>query len=1144
MKNKDFIHLRLHSSYSLSEGAVKIPQLIELSKKFHMPAVAVTDSNNLFASLEFSMAAASEGIQPIIGIELSCDFLVKTKLNSEFHKIILLAKNANGFANLIKLSSKAYIDSKGEQAPHVKFSDLKEWSQGLIALTAGIDGVFDDLILSNSHQEAEKILLELKEIYGNNLFMEFNRHGNAFEEDLEKIKIPLALKHNIPIIATNNVFFADREKFEAHDALLCISEGRYLVEEDRRRSNEECFFKSSRQMSQLFSDLPEAIDNTILVAKSCGFKVSEHPPMLPNFTKDGLSESESLRNESIDGLEERFIQMSIPQEEHEKYRKRLEYELNIIIEMGFPGYFLIVSDFIKWSKKNDIPVGPGRGSGAGSLVAWSLQITDLDPIKFGLIFERFLNPERVSMPDFDIDFCQEKRDLVIEYVQQKYGYDRVAQIITFGKLQARAVLRDVGRVMQMSYSEVDRISKMVPFNPVNPVDLSGAIEMEPMLRKAAQDDRNIAKLLDTALKLEGLNRHVSTHAAGVVIADRPLLEIVPLYKDHKSDMLVVQYSMKYAEAVGLVKFDFLGLKTLTLIADCCKIIKETQKIDIEITKIDLKDAKTFEMLSKGISIGVFQFESAGMRDALCKMRPDSIEDLIALGALYRPGPMDNIPTYIACKHGIEKPDYLHPSLEEVLKETFGVIIYQEQVMKIAQILAGYTLGAADLLRRAMGKKIKAEMDDQREIFVSGAVKNKLPMKRASEIFDLVAKFAGYGFNKSHAAAYAMISYQTAFLKANHPLEFIVTTLNLEINDTDKIVIFIQEAKHLGLEILPPCINFSQEFFSIENGKIRYALAALKGVGLAAMKNLRMEREKNGKFKSLDNFISRLDGSVINKRQLESLIKSGAFESIYENRRELCEAVEIITKQNGIKLQELETGQISLFGTSSETNVENAITKMPEWNEDEKLAHEALAVGFYLRKHPVDKFVPLFRIFDIKLASEIISQMENGVHLLKICGVVLSSRTRVSPKGRYVTVQMSDPSGIIEFSVFDDAILASASKIFSEKGAIHLEAEVRKDDGGIRVNARDIHVLHEFFSSKTIFVNLTTSSKEIALLIKENIVKNTEDCFINVKFNVKFLLDSHELDLELPEIYKVNPNLILKMETHEAIQNFKIITSPR
>lgn len=1129
-----FVHLRAYTSYSLSEGAIKVDDLLELCIKNKLPAIAITDSANLFCSLEFSQKAITKGIKPILGVTINIDSKLDgdSGIKRKLDKIVLLAKNKIGYLNLIQLVSNSYILSDEMGDNHISIEDLKSHSEGLIVLTAGFDGTLGRLIKENRLKDAENFLCQLKSFLHDNLYVELIRRGITDEDKKESYLLELAYKYNIPLVATNEIFFHDPSMHEAHDVLLCISDGRYLEENDRRISNKESYFKSAQEMQELFSDIPEAIQNTIQIAKRCSHILSEHPPMLP---KIHANEKELLIEQSMNGLRERLE--LVDKEEHQVYYDRLDYELSIITEMNFSGYFLIVSDFIRWSKSHKIPVGPGRGSGAGSVVAWSLQITDLDPIKFGLIFERFLNPERISMPDFDIDFCQERRDEVIEYVCNKYGNDRVAQIITFGKLQARAVIRDVGRVLQMPYSQVDRISKMVPFNPVNPVNLSQAIEMEPMLQKERDENDQIKRLLTIALKLEGLNKHVSTHAAGIVIAERPLIEMVPLYKDQKSDMLVIQYSMKYAEMAGLVKFDFLGLKTLTLIANTCDRIKLFNH-EFSIDNINLDDPKTYEMLSKGDSTGIFQFESAGMRDTLRKLKPDSINDLMALGALYRPGPMDNIPVYIACKHGRQKPDYLHPCLEEVLKETFGVIIYQEQVLKVAQNLAGYSLGAADLLRRAMGKKIKEEMDAQRELFVQGALKNQIEESQAVKIFDLVAKFAGYGFNRAHAASYALISYQTAYLKANYTIEFITSCLNIEIDDTDKINTYIADARSHNINVIPPDINTSHAVFTILDGQIVYGLGAIKNVGIQAMKELILERENNGPFKDIFDFLRRIDSKLVNKRQFESLVKAGVFDSLHGNRKQLFDSMETMLNYNHFHKRQLNTNQISLFGAEQNQDIIPVLEQTEDWGSSLKIKNEFESYGFYLNNHPLDRYKNILDDSKIKNSIYLKEEIREGFSTFKLSGVPLHVKTRMSAKGRFVSVVVSDYHGSFEISIFDDELLSKNIDLLNSDTALLFTVDAKKDEGGVRLTVTDITPLDQYLTAHFKAMKMWVNSIEALDVVKEILAQINHG---HVKIYISLITDNKdEVEIELSQTYSIEPAITRKIQNIDGVVKLEII----
>ncbi len=1082
----NFIHLRVRSSYSLLEGAIGVKELVKWCKAHKMPAVAVADSCNLFASLEFSLAAAGEGVQPILGCTLYIkpeavqDTRATSQHNQKPDQLVVFAQNEAGWQNLLALASKAYLQPAGEPAPLLSMADIAAHSEGLIALTGGIYGAVGRSIIAGRDALAEEQLLRLSEIFPNRLYIEISRHGLPEEEQTEDGFIELAYKHNLPLVATNDAHFIKEEMFEAHDAFLCIADGTYVSEDNRRKLTPQHRLKTPAEMCDLFSDLPEALENTVNIAKRCAVFAPARNPILPSFTIEGMSEEDSLRAQARKGLDARLAGYIEGEDARKPYIERLEFELSIIIRMKFPGYFLIVSDFITWSKEQGIPVGPGRGSGAGSVVAWALSITDLDPLRYGLLFERFLNPERVSMPDFDVDFCQDRREEVIRYVQQKYGVDRVAQIITFGKLQARAVLRDVGRVLQMPYSQVDRISKLVPNNPAAPVTLAQAIDLEPMLKSAIDEDETVARLVNMCLQLEGLNRHASTHAAGVVIGDRPLSELVPMYRDPKSDMPVVQYSMKYAESAGLVKFDFLGLKTLTVLSRCVKLIAN-RGINIDLARLPEGDKKAYDMLSAGDTVGVFQLESAGMRDTLKKLKPDCLEDIIALVSLYRPGPMDNIPTYIARKHGEEKPVYQHPLLEQVLKETFGVIIYQEQVMQIAQLLAGYSLGEADLLRRAMGKKIKAEMEAQRGIFVERAVANGVPSKDAASIFDLIAKFAEYGFNKSHAAAYAVIAYQTAYLKANYPVEFIAASMTYDMGNTDKLSIFREDAGRAGIEVLPPDVNRSEVLFavgkkasgfgllasqenteaqSLEPRAILYALAAVRNVGAGAMEGLVAEREKNGAYKDVFDFAERVPPDALNKRALEHLIKAGAFDSLHKNRKELFENLEMIAAHGAAAARDRESQQVSLFGGSSAPANKPKLAQHNDWSALEKLAHEFSAIGFYLSAHPLAGYASAVQSLGVLQSNTLAEKLDERYRPVKLAGIVMGKKIKVSDKGRFAFLQMSDMGGVFEVSVFNEMLLSQHRDNLENGKILLITADGKSEEAGVRLIAQNIQLLDE------------------------------------------------------------------------------------
>ncbi len=1105
-----FIHLENHSSYSLSRGSIRVKELASTAADMGMPAVAITDTNNLFAALEFALEAIKKGVQPIIGIQL--DLLH----NDTKHRLTLIAKNEEGFQNLLKLNSEFYIENEN----YVELEYLKSHSAGIFCL-AGAQ-------TSLAYHE------DLKAVYDDNFFIKIMRTGG---DQFEKKILELAEEKQIPLVATNDNYFWKEENHEAEEALLCIAEGRYLTEDDRPTISKQQYFKSMEAMEKLFADIPSAIENTVNIAKSCTYYPKIVAPMLPSFPcEEGRTEEDELRAVAEQGLKER-LNISEITEEFKHYFERLDYELGIINRMEFPGYFLIVSDFIRWAKEQDIPVGPGRGSGAGSVVAWALQITDLDPIRYGLLFERFLNPERVSMPDFDIDFCQERRDEVILYVQDRYGKSQVAQIITFGKLQARAVIRDVGRVLQMPYGQVDRISKLIPFNPIDPVTLQKAYDMDPEFQKEAKMDSSVAKLIDIGLKLEGMHRHASTHAAGVVIGSKDLDEIVPLYSDGKSEMPVTQYSMVYCELAGLVKFDFLGLKTLTTIQKAVKLANAKGN-NIDINNIPIDDKASFEMLAKGESTGVFQMESSGMRDAMRKMRPDCIEDIIALISLYRPGPMENIPTYNECKHGTQKPDYKHPKLKPCLEETYGVIIYQEQVMEIAKILAGYSLGKADLLRRAMGKKKVEEMAKQRVMFQEGCAENDISKEEADKYFDLIEKFAGYGFNKSHAAAYAMIGYQTAYLKAHYPVEFFIASMNMDIGDSDKLSIFTEATRRAGIEILPPDINRSSSHFKEENGKIRYALGALKNVSVGGSEELVRERDANGSFTSLQNLASRITTKSLNKRSIESLAKVGAFEGLEPNRAMMFENAPLVTDYANNLEKERNSDQNSLFGGGAAVEAEMPLKlrEAKEWNDAQKVNAELEAYGFFLMEHPLEQFEHILKRHKITNAGDLVN-LRDGEQKITLAGVVLRSIHRFKGKKRFSYIYISDRSGTVEVSIFNEQVLDASRDYLDNKQPILVQATARKDEGGTRIFVDGISPLkaEEANIKRKITIHLNSKGALDSLESKLSALPAGND-------NLFYFLDLEEeigIRFKYNKRLKYDPNVIEEVEKLDCVSKVEV-----
>ena len=1070
-----FIHLRVHTEYSLLEGAIPVKKLPGLTAGMGMPAVAVTDTNNMFCALEFSEGASKAGVQPIIGCQVDIEYLTAEpgKRPERPAGLIFLAQNETGYMNLMKLNSCAYLDAEG-QLPQVTVTELAQYHEGLICLTGGPDGPVGRLLRQGQRPKAEALMDRLAAIYPNRLYVELQRHpGDGGLPEAEQLSerghVEMAYAKNLPLVATNDVYFPKPELYEAHDALICIAEGAYVdQQEPRRRLTPQNYFKSPQEMATLFADLPEAVENTVEIAKRCAFKAYKRDPILPKFADDEVAE---LRRQAQQGLKDRLavIPHAAPVEE---YEKRLEFELGIIEGMGFPGYFLIVADFIKWAKERSIPVGPGRGSGAGSLVAYALLITDLDPLRYSLLFERFLNPERVSMPDFDIDFCMDRREEVIQYVQEKYGRDKVGQIITFGALLSKAAVRDVGRVLQMPYGQVDRLSKMIPVEGVKPVSIEKALADEPRLREEAKAEEVVDRLLTYAQQVEGLLRNASTHAAGVVIGDRSLDELVPLYQDPRSDMPATQFNMKWVEQAGLVKFDFLGLKTLTVIQNAVDLIQKAARplnvaadgtqlyealegFEYDIGAIPLDDEKSYALYSCAKTTAVFQVESSGMMDALKRMKPTCIEDIVALVALYRPGPMENIPTYCEVKNGQRELESIHPSIDYILEETQGIIVYQEQVMQIAQVMAGYSLGGADLLRRAMGKKIKEAMDAERPKFEEGAKKNGVDAKKAREVFDLLEKFANYGFNKSHAAAYAVVSYQTAWLKANHPVEFMAGVMNCDIHLTDKLGVYFQEVKKgLGLDYIPPCVNRSQATFDVKDQKLVYALGALKNVGVEAMK-LIVEGRSNREFVNLFDVARRVDLKRIGKRPLEMLARAGAFAVLDPNRRRVFHSLDALTAYSAAIHDQRASNQVSLFGDAGEDLPEPRLAGGDDWLPAERLAEEFKAIGFYLSGHPLDDYMGPLKRKQVMTLDEVTARAQKGAAIVKMAGTVSGRQERKSARGnRFAFVQLSDPTGQYEVTVFSDT-LEVAREYLNAGSQVVLQCEATLEADQLKLLGRSV-----------------------------------------------------------------------------------------
>ena len=1140
---QNFIHLRNHSNFSLAEGMLSFDYLSKFCIENFQPAIAITDTSNMFGVLEFSLKMVSLGIQPIIGIQVEIAESSFDEIN--VGEVVLIAKNDQGYKNLLKISSNFTTNSEFEKI--VSYNNLKKYYEGLILLTGGVEKGFIGNPASNANSKLVYTRLKLlQEIFDDNLYIEIQRHGMSTEDVSEPLLLNAAKDLNLPIVATNDCYFQSPDKYYSHQILTCIDKGLTISSPNRRVLTREHYLKNTDQMTELFKDLPEAIENTIIIAKRSSFLVKGHKPILPRFPDlDNITENDYLIKISLEGLEKRF-QMSLENFSSDKkstYNERLKNELDIINNMGFSGYFLIVYDFIKWSKDNNIPVGPGRGSGAGSIVAWALQITDLDPMKWGLLFERFLNPERVSMPDFDIDFCQDRRGEVIDYVRNRYGHDRVAQIITFGSLQAKAAIRDVGRVMEMPYGHVDKIAKLIPLIPANPLTIQEAINSEELLRKEMSDNDQVKNLLLTAIDLEGLNRHVSTHAAGLVIGDRPLNELVPLYKLNDEEMPATQFNMKFVEKAGLVKFDFLGLKTLTILSKAESLIKKKQE-NFNLSNILLNDVKTYEMLSTGDTIGVFQLESAGMRDVLIGLKPDRFEDIIAVVSLYRPGPMENIPTYINRKHGNENIDYMHVDLEEVLKETYGIFIYQEQVLRAAQVLANFSLGSADILRRAMGKKDQDEMFQQKNAFLEGAKHKGLDENKANEIFDQISAFAGYGFNKSHAAAYALIAYQTAWIKCNFPKEFFASMMSIEFNNSEKLSTFYHDLKRLNISLKPPCINNSKNYFSIENvdnknSFIRYSLSSLKNVGNEAIIKIVQARNEKGFFKNIDDFLNKVPYNCIGKKALESLIKSGAFDCLENNRNKLFSSIDLMLNYSQAIQKDMISNQENLFNNIDNSELMIDIPEVLEWTFLEKLNNEFTSLGIYLSSHPLDNFSIVMKNLKIINSSHLLENFKTNFEkkIIQLCGLIFKVQKRQSPRGKWATIQLNDLGGNCEIVLYSD-ILEKYEFLLNESKPILIDAEVKREDNqGIRIIAKRLRKFDEYITNTKFNITITIVDLSVVEKIKSTL-KFLQKGASSVFF--KLHVDKKVIEIKAMENIKFSENFLNQISNIKGISKISYL----
>ncbi len=1123
----NFNQIKIHSQYSICEGALKIDDLKEYCKKNKIQSVGLSDTYNLSGALEFSENIASVGTQPIIGTQI----LFKFKNN--FGLIPLIAKNNSGYQNIIELSSKSYLENTENDKPFCSIEDLINHKKGIIILSGSINSLSGKLFNKGLFEDLNEFVKILNNHFNDHFYLEIQRHGDQNEKQFEIFNLNLSKNHKIPIIATNEVYYLDKEMHEAHDALMCIGQKTYVNDQNRIKLSNNHYLKSSMEMNEIFKDLPEALENNYNIPYRCSFRPVISKPILPNISSDSSDVNEELKKDSIKGLKERFkvdpeLNKKIENDNKlkENYINRLNHEIKIITEMNYSGYFLIVSDYIKWAKKNNIPVGPGRGSGAGSLVAWCLSITNVDPIKFNLIFERFLNPDRISMPDFDIDFCEEKRDQVFKYLTTKYK-NGVAHIITFGKLKARMVIRDVGRVLGLPYGFIDSICKMIPFDPSRPLKLQECINIEPRLQKLIKEDKRVKRLIELSLKLEGLNRNVATHAAGVVIADKKLTETVPLYKDTSSDLLLpsTQFDMYSAENAGLVKFDFLGLKTLTVINKTQKIIA-TKNPNFNIDKINYEDQKVFDLLSSGKTVGLFQLESSGMKDALINMKPNHLEDIIALVALYRPGPMSNIPIYNDCKHGKREPDYLHPKLIEILKPTYGVIIYQEQVMQIAQILSGFTAGEADILRRAMGKKKRSELEKQKERFVEGAYKNGISKDIAAGIFLKIEPFAEYGFNKSHAAAYAIIAYQTAFLKTYYPHEFFAASMSMELSNQKKLSEFYEELKRLNIKVIRPDINKCYADFTSDGKNFLYALGAIKNVGFDAISRIISERSKNGEFKDLSDFINRVNPKDMNKLQLEGLVKAGAFDNLNNNRQSLYNSIpNIILKSKNI-FENNSANQIDLFVDEDQSYIEN----IEDWNTDNKLSKEFETLGFFISDHPLNQYKTLFNQYNI-INYEEFNTNENILSSNISCTILKVQEKKTQKGNSYAIIKFSDLSSVFELFIFSDIFEKNREILIEGNSVMVTLVKSYMDDAKVqkKINIQKIISMKEVIDKpldelKLKILNIDDIKIINNLTLENGKTKITIDVEIEKKTLSFKLKNNRKIDHKLLNLLRNNANI--------------------
>jgi len=1134
---KVFNNIKIHTQYSICEGAIKIDDLANHCKEHKTSNIGICDSYNLCGALEFAEKVSKSGTHPIIGTQINFS------LEDSIGKLPLFARTSLGYKNLIKLSSKSYLDSDEKNEPHCKIDELKNLNDGLMLLSGNHHGFFGKLFKLNKLKQIEETIKELKNIFKDKFYLEIQRHNEVGEENYENFIIMLSDKNQIPLIATQEIFYLKQDMYEAHDALICIGQKNFVDDPNRLKFSDQHFVKKNEDLSTLFADIPEALENNYNFPYRFNFKPKKSTPVLPSIqTKENVTVEDELLTQAKHGLKNRMENYILKKNSNVPkakiftlYENRLSHELNIINSMDYSGYFLIVSDYIRWSKKNNIPVGPGRGSGAGSLVAYCLDITDVDPIEFDLIFERFLNPDRISMPDFDIDFCEEKRNLVFEYLKSKYK-NGVAHIITFGKLKARMAIRDVGRVIGLPYGHVDKISKMIPFDPSRPLSLQESIDREPRFKEEIKNNKKVEKLIELSLKIEGLNRNMATHAAGVVIAGENLSEQVPLYKDHSANLILpsTQFDMHSSENAGLVKFDILGLTALTVISKTIKMLYQ-KNIELDIGKIDLQDQNVFKLLSTGETTGLFQLESTGVRDTLRQMKPTQFDDIVALVALYRPGPMSNIPTYNECKNGKKTPDYIHETLKEILKPTYGIIIYQEQVMQIAQTLAGFTAGEADILRRAMGKKKRAELEKQKEKFISGAIKNGIKKNVASYVFTKIEPFADYGFNKSHAVAYALIAFQTAYLKTYHKEEFIAASMSTTLTNTGKLREYVEELKRLKVEVIRPSINNCFADFKAYANKIFYGLGAIKSVGFEAISNIVKEREKNGKFKTFTDFINRVDPKDVNKLQLEGLVKAGSFDEIDSNRKKLFDSIPKIIQTIKSKYDEKSSNQANLFdATNNKENETFVFGSTKAWTKKELLSEEFTSLGFYISDHPLNEYKEFFTELEVDTYKNFI---EGDKSEALVAGTIMSITEKKSAKGNsYAIVKFSDNRSEFEIFLFSDLFSSNRDKLKESNSfvlTLHKDKSTNENNF-LRVNIRKIIDLSDLVNKTYEKVSIEVNNRENLKELNEMLKNNGE-----TKINVIFQDSNKKYSFELEKTRKFDFNMFSLIKNKAYVKKISL-----